>query len=357
MQEVYLNRIATAVPQHEAHRPFLRFAERQLDGDERGRALFLRMAARGGISRRFCCFEPAGDNAGSVDAEGLFRAGAFPTTGARMQLYERYAPGLAQQAVEALEIGANTGSVTHLIVTSCTGFSAPGLDLEILRRCGLPEEGVERTLIGFMGCYAGVTALRTARHIVRSEPEARVLVVNLELCTLHLRETRELEELLTFYLWGDGCAASLVSAEPEGFRLDGFHSFRAPGTDDLMRWSIRDQGFDMVLSGRVPAAIAQVLDARRDAVLGGRRPEEMGMWAVHPGGRSVLDQVQGSLALGTRDLAAARSVLERFGNMSSATIMFVLKELMAEAEDRPLGCGMAFGPGLVTESFTFSRAA
>ena len=150
-----------------------------------------------------------------------------------------------------------------------------------------------------MGCYAAINALKLARHIVRSEPEARVLVVNLELCTLHLKETHDLEKLLSFCLWGDGCAAALVTAEPHGLRLDSFHAVVAPERRELMTWNIRDDGFDMVLSGQVPAAIQEIAAQRRSAtILGGRPVAEIDLWAVHPGGRSVLDAVERALGLG-----------------------------------------------------------
>ena len=145
-----------------------------------------------------------------------------------------------------------------MIVTSCTGFSAPGLDFEVIDRCGLPA-AIERTMIGFMGCYAAINALKLARHIVRSEPQARVLVLNLELCTLHLQETTDLAQMLCFLLFSDGCAASLVTAEPGGIALDSFRAMVIPDTRTLMSWHIRNLGFDMVLAGQVPAAIHDAL--------------------------------------------------------------------------------------------------
>lgn len=356
MTDAYINRVATAVPEHEVHDFFVGYARGQLSASPRDARLFTRMADRGGIERRYCCFRPSADAVEAVDHDGLFRRGAFPGTAARMGLYEEHAPALAQRAVEGLDLGAGLASVTHLIVTSCTGFFAPGIDLAIQRRCGLRPD-VERTVIGFMGCYAAVNALKLARHVVRSDPSARVLVVNIELCTLHLRETVSVEDLLTFYLWGDGCAASLVSAEPTGFRLDGFHAMLAPGTEALMTWHVRDHGFEMVLSGQVPAAVQSAIREGRDRMLGSRPVAEIGLWAVHPGGRSILDGVEAALDLGDAPLRPARDVLRRYGNMSSATIMFVLAELMERRDAAPAGCGMAFGPGLVAETFTFSRAA
>lgn len=355
MIEAFVNRVATAVPDYEVHDFFLSYAGGQLAGKPREERLFRRMAARSGIERRYCCFEPATcPDADSIDHDGLFRRGAFPGTATRMALYERHAPALAEQAVNGLELGDRAASVTHLIVTSCTGFVAPGIDLAIQRRCGLRAD-VERTIIGFMGCYAAVNALKIARHIVRSAASARVLVVNIELCTLHLRETDDIERLLTFCLWGDGCAAALVSADPVGLRLEGFHAMLAPETEALMTWHVGDQGFEMVLSGQVPSAVHDALRAGRAEMLGQRSASEIGMWAVHPGGRSILDAVEAALELDEALLRPARQVLRRFGNMSSATIMFVLAQLLSEPASSPAGCGMAFGPGLVAETFTFTR--
>lgn len=235
----YINRIATAVPQHEVHQFYLRYAASMLCSDRR--KLFERMAGLAGIDHRFSCFAPALDPEGpSVDLGGIFKRGAFPGTAARMAMFAEAAPALAQKGVDGLHLGNEASRITHLIVTTCTGFSAPGIDLDLVQRCGLAD-GVERTMIGFMGCYAAVNGLKLARHIVRSDPGARVLLVNIEICTLHIRETTELEKLLCFCLWGDGCAASIVTAEPPGIELDSFRCAVANEQRELMTWDIRDQ--------------------------------------------------------------------------------------------------------------------
>nr|WP_128290776.1 type III polyketide synthase [Afifella aestuarii] len=353
LAEAYINRIATAVPANDVHRYFLGFAAAQLKDAPRQRAIFSRMADKGGIEHRYSCVAPAEDPEGiKVDAGGIFLRGAFPGTAQRMDLYESHAPDLAEIAVERLDLEEERDRVTHLIVTSCTGFSAPGIDLEIVARCGLAQS-VERTLVGFMGCYAALNALKLARHIVRSEPEARVLVVNIELCTLHLKDTVDMEALLSFCLWGDGCAASLVSADPTGLRLDSFRTLLAADNRELMTWNVRDDGFDMVLSGRVPAVIHELLGGRQREVLGNTAVDEIDLWAVHPGGRSVLDAVQRALALDAHALDRSRAVLRDNGNMSSATVMFVLEKMLATAKAGERGCGMAFGPGLTAETMRF----
>jgi predicted naringenin-chalcone synthase len=270
-----------------------------------------------------------------------------------MRAYERHAPELAVQAIEKLNLGADRDRITHLLVTSCTGLSAPGLDIEVIGRCRLPSS-VERTIIGFMGCYAAINALRLARHIVRSEPKARVLMLNLELCTLHFQETRDIPQLLCFLQFADGCAASLVTAEPRGIALNSFKAMLLPDTRELMLWNIGDTGFDMVLSGQVPAAIHDAVRASSNELLAAAPAGPIDLWAVHAGGRSILDAVERALKLAPSALAASREVLRRYGNMSSATVMFVLAELMRSAARGAQGCAMSFGPGLVAETMLFS---
>jgi predicted naringenin-chalcone synthase len=311
------------------------------------------MADRSGITHRYSFLEPLGG--GAVDTEGFYRLGDFPDTAARMKKFEACAPGLAVEAVEKLLDGEDRARITHVIVTSCTGFSAPGLDLALVERCGL-SPSVERTMVGFMGCYAAINALKLARHIVRSEPGARVLAVNLELCTLHLHETADMEEILSFLLFADGCAAALVSADPKGVAMESFHAALVPDTRELIRWHIRQQGFDMVLSGAVPGAIRTALAGSRDAILGGANNVEL--WAVHPGGRTVLDAVEQAFDLPPAALGASRSVLNDYGNMSSGTVMFVLDNIMrGGGEGGQRGCAMSFGPGLVAETMMFHTAA
>ena len=353
MPQAYINRIVTALPPHDVHDAFLGFGRLMLKDDPRKRALFDRMADRCGIAHRYSFIRPGGTGP-ALDADGFYRMGNFPDTSARMRLFEKHAPLLAVDAVEKLLEGEDRAAITHIIVTSCTGLSAPGVDLQLIERCGL-NPNVERTMVGFMGCYAAINGLKLARHIVRSEPSARVLAVNLELCSLHLHETDDLEEILTFLLFADGCAAALVSADPVGVAMEGFKSRLVPDTRELIRWNIRDQGFDMVLSGGVPGAIRTALTDARHDLFGGANDIEL--WAVHPGGRTVLDAVEQAFALEPAALAASRSVLQDYGNMSSGTVMFVLDRLMRTGRAGQRGAAMSFGPGLVAETMTFRMAA
>lgn len=358
MAIAHLNRIATAVPEFDVHHPFVEFAAEMLE-DERTRGLFRRMARVSGISRRLSVLNPAAaEGDGTIDAARFYTRGEFPGTAERMRVFEKTAPRLARRAVDRLRLSVEERArVTHVIVTSCTGLYAPGLDFEMMDYLGLART-VERTTIGFMGCYAAMNALKMARHIVRSEPEAAVLLLNLELCTLHLQETQDLEQVLSFLVFSDGCAASLVTAEPKGIALHSFRAVVIPETRDLITWKIRELGFDMLLSGRVPGEISRALRAASQAtgareITGGRPVSEIDLWAVHPGGRSVLDAVEEGLELSAGSLGASRHVLKCFGNMSSATVMFVLEEVMRRATAGQSGCAMSFGPGLTAETMLF----
>ena len=353
----HINRIGTAVPEHDVHLPFLGFA-RTLLADDRNRLVFDRMADRAGIAHRYSFLRPGRLEAGEVDVDGFYARGSFPSTAARMRLYEPFARSLALQAVEALGLGAERDRLTHVVVASCTGFSAPGLDLQLVDRLELPRT-VHRSVIGFMGCSAAVPALRAACDAVRADPSARVLVVNCELSTLHLQETADLETVLSFMLFADGASACLVSADPVGLAVEDFRSAIIPDSAGLITWHIGDAGFDMHLSGKVPGRIANVLrcDLEGDGpgLLRGESPDAYDLWAVHAGGRTVLDAVEIGLALDPQALRHSRGVLHDFGNMSSATVMFVLARMLA-AGDGARGLAMAFGPGMVAETFRFRRA-
>ncbi|MEO8874472.1 MAG: type III polyketide synthase [Polyangiaceae bacterium] len=354
MTTAHINRIVTGVPPHDGHQAFVKFARTLLE-EPRARAVFDRLAVKAQIGHRFSFLAPAANPEGdAIDAEGFYTRGKFPSTGERMKLYETFAPKLAVDTVMKLDLGTAAKTITHVITTSCTGMIAPGIDQDLIEQCGL-SPSVERTNVGFMGCYAAINALKLARHIVRSEPKSRVLMVNLEMCSLHLQEAQSIEQLLSFLVFGDGCAASVVSADPRGLAIDSFFAAMVPGTRPLITWKIRDLGFDMFLSGKVPATIAAGVRAVASEILSGSTASEIDLWAVHPGGRSILDAVEHGLELAPTALNVSRDVLQRFGNMSSATVMFVLESILGSSKKGERGCAMSFGPGLTAETMLFHR--
>jgi predicted naringenin-chalcone synthase len=278
----------------------------------------------------------------SEDGE-LLRA---PSTGERNAVYRRAAPPLSEAA-----------EITHVVTASCTGFFAPGPDYLLVKQLGIPRTA-ERTHIGFMGCAAAFPALRTAQAIADARPGAVVLVVCTELCSLHIRSSSDPEQIVASAVFGDGAGAAIVSsAEPKPGRPwleTGVFStaITAEGEQD-MDWTIGDSGFEMRLTAEVPRIIGREIAGVVEAMLGGADPlGDVDAWAVHPGGRSVLDRVQGGVGLPDEAMAHSRAVLRDFGNMSSATILFILQRILADETlaDGARVAGLCFGPGLTVET-------
>jgi predicted naringenin-chalcone synthase len=347
---VFLNRVGTAVPVHDIHAEFVDFGRGVL-ADAHSRALFDRMADMADITHRYAVIEPGPKPRDTVlDAQGFFVRGAFPGTQARMQRFEHEARALALQAVEAL--APDRARISHLILACCTGFTAPGLDFQLMQALEL-RPSTERQIVGFMGCFAAVNALKLANDMVRADASARVMVVNLELCSLHLQEDfQDVPKMLSFLLFADGASAALVTAEPDGIALGRFQATVIPRSAELITWHIGDQGFAMHLSGQVPGRIRRWLPEHGVKLLPASLPR---LFAVHAGGRSILDAVQQGFGLAPDALRYSRAVLRDCGNMSSATLMFVLARILADPDARGGGLGMAFGPGLSVESFAFDR--
>jgi predicted naringenin-chalcone synthase len=360
MTVAHINRIATAVPPHDVHASFVAFMHKAL-GTGKSKKVFDRMVQRAGIDHRYSVLPVDQLASDRANRKGFYSPGAYPSTAERMYQYKIHAPDLAERAVHGLNLQGQGSTITHLILASCTGFIAPGLDQILARRLGLRSD-LQRISVGFMGCSAAVPALRTAQQTVLADPSARVLVVNIELCTLHLQETTDLEAALSFLLFGDGCSASLVSQDETGIALHDFRAALIPESEELITWHIGDQGFDMHLSGKVPGLITQTLRAdlaREDdgGLLRGEGTQAIDLWAVHAGGRTILDAVEHGFALDDKALAECRAVLAEHGNMSSATVMFVLKRMLDNPQKGKRGMAMAFGPGVVADTFRFSLAS
>jgi predicted naringenin-chalcone synthase len=361
--------LGTAVPRYAyAQRDVLAIMRGWVGGERRVDRVLERIYRASGIDCRYSVlgdFLGAGEGTLFRDRDGARR---LPSTGERNARYTREAPPLAEAAARGalarLE-GFDPQRVTHLVTVSCTGFQAPGVDDHLVRALGLPRR-TERYHVGFMGCSAAFPALRMAQAFCRAEPEAVVLVVAVELCTLHLAPTREIDSLLSTSLFADGAAAAVVTAAdvagaaPALELLATSTTLTDAGQDD-MAWTIGDHGFDMVLTSYVPAALELEIGAALAPLLerGGSQVAEVDHWAVHPGGRAILDKVETGLALEPALLASSRDVLRERGNMSSATILFVLERLTLPPSegsvDRRARSGdtvaaVAFGPGLTVDS-------
>jgi alpha-pyrone synthase len=289
-----------------------------------------------------------------------------PGTHDRNQLYQTYAAKIAESAAEQAiqQAQLSPDAITHLIVVSCTGFSAPGVDVHLIQQLGLRSD-IDRTMIGFMGCYAAFNGLKTAHAICQSNPKARVLVVCVELCTLHFQAEDTIESVVINAIFGDGAAAAIFSSESDAEAagklayVDGY-SLLAPDSLDLMHWTIGNTGFLMGLSSKVPATIVEHLPGYLKTLLDRNHLTQSAIdfWAVHPGGRQIVDQIQSLLQLSDNMVADSYAVLREYGNMSSTTILFILKRLLAQHQAGAglnNGVAMAFGPGLTIEGCLFQQ--
>ena len=289
---------------------------------------------------------------------------AGPSTQARMDRYAAEAGPLAitaaRRAIAAARI--DSAAITHLVTCSCTGFANPGVDLDLMAAIGLPTT-TARTHVGFMGCHGAFNALRVADALAASRPDAAVLVVCVELCSLHFQYGSRSDLVVANSIFADGAGAVVgaASGRPAGGRRAGWRLARQwsrilPDSGSEMGWTIGDHGFEMNLSARVPAIVGRHVPRIVTEALAehGLEPAGIGAWAVHPGGPRVLAQVTEALVLVADALAASQDVLAGHGNMSSATILFILDRLLGAASDAPC-VAMAFGPGLTVELAVFER--
>ena len=237
-------------------------------------------------------------------------------------------------------------------------MSAPGLDLQIMELMDLPRN-IQRTSVNFMGCYAAIHAMKMADSICKCDDNARVLVVCTELCTLHFQREPTFDNFASSMLFGDGSAAMLITsdlAKGKGIKLGQFHSEVIPKGKKDMSWELSSTGFLMTLSNYVPELIEEDIDGMVTRALNksGLNKSDITNWCVHPGGKRILQAVEHSLGISNTDLENSYQILRHFGNMSSPTILFVLKDIMhsLQFEDRNKIMGIAFGPGLTLETFT-----
>jgi len=277
-----------------------------------------------------------------------------PTTETRMRMYAESAPKLAVEAATmALSHAAfDPGSITHIVTVSCTGFVAPGLDHALIRGLGLSPT-IERVHVGFMGCHGALNGIKVARAFTNADPTARVLLVAVELCSLHYYMGEEPGKIVANALFADGAAAIVADgADPEdGWQVAATGSCLLPDSAKDMGWTVGDHGFEMTLSKRIPDLIGKHLREWLSGWLAnsGHSIESIGSWAIHPGGPKIVLSVQSSLGLTAADLAPALGVLSDFGNMSSPTVLFILDRMRQSAAPRP--CVMlGFGPGLTAEA-------
>ena len=322
-------------------------------GGTRSTRIFRELARHSAIDTRYSVLP---DFAPNCPDPVLFSKNASPpSTATRNLIYEQLAPPLAAQAAkQALtEAACPAKNVTHLVTVSCTGFFAPGLDVSLIRDLELNPQA-QRFHLGFMGCYAALPALHLASQIVKAQPKSIVLVVCCELCSLHYQPTDNRDNLLSASIFADGAGAALVTADPAGpVRLGNLGSVLIPDSTDTMSWRIGDTGFIMGLAREVPRLIATGLKSHLGSTGDPMLADFSALnWAVHPGGISILEACATGLNLPSERFSVSHDVLRNYGNLSSATILFVLKEQLARKQSGP-GCALAFGPGLTANWLSF----
>ena len=362
--DVVIAGIGTALPRHQIHQTLAGEASAAYCCDEPGQARSVAALYRmSGVETRHLVFLNQSD--GTVAERQDFytartpESPAGPTTGERLEFFERAAGPLAvEAATKALErSGVEARRVTHLITVSCSGFSAPGFDYTLIDQLPL-RSTVARTQVGFMGCHAALNALRVARAFVAADPQAVVLVCCVELCSLHYQYGWDPEQIVANSLFSDGAAACVIQASDSDrseserpFRILASGSTVLPDSRDAMTWRVGDHGFRMTLSSSVPGLLAQHLFPWLSEWLGnnGHRPESIGAWAVHPGGPRILQAFAEAMRLDPSHVDISREILRQYGNMSSATLLFILDRLHASRAAGPY-VAIGFGPGLAAEA-------
>ena len=312
------------------------------------------------LSRGSVLLEKDGDD-GTIQERLSFYGAESPSTAERMQAFDDYAGGLAlEAAAKALsDSDISSAAITHLVTVSCTGFQSPGVDLFLIDQLEL-SPSVQRTHVGFMGCHGAMNGLRVAHAFAEMDPQAVVLLCAVELCSLHMAYGWHPEKVVANALFADGAAAVVASANPslshQSLALRRSGSMVIPNSADLMHWEIGDHGFAMGLSPLVPETVgAALLPWLRDWLKEQAIPlEAVTSWAVHPGGPKILSTCSEVLSLEPNRLLDSRAVLQDHGNMSSATILFILERLRRRST-AGLCLALAFGPGLTAEVALFDR--
>jgi alpha-pyrone synthase len=357
----FITSIGTATPPHaikQAH--IVDFMVRAMAmGDDDARKLRVLFRASG-IETRFSVIEDYGKTEGFSFYENSKNMEPFPTTKRRLELYRRHALAVSIEAVSqclSSMAGLRKDSITHLIVVSCTGMYAPGLDIDLVKALGLNSD-IERTSINFMGCYAAFNALKLAEAACSAKPESKALIVCTELCTIHFQKENSEDNILANALFADGAAAVLVESAPRpglSLMMERFHCQLATEGEHDMTWTVGNVGFEMRLSSYVPEFVRGGIKNLIRSLLSKihRSLPEVAYFAIHPGGKKILEAIERELGLTKEHNKYAYEVLRKYGNMSSATVLFVLKELcedlkQADHGKRILSC--AFGPGLTLES-------
>lgn len=361
----YITAIGTANPEHRFSQATIAdFMLRTMtlhNGDSRKLKTIFKAS---GIEYRHSVIEDYGKTNGFSFYSEADDFEPVPTTEKRINLFRANAVQLSKSAVDKLVSEYNTihlQDVTHLIVVCCTGMYAPGLDIDLVKQLKL-KSTVQRTAVNFMGCYAAFNALKIADAFCKTDASAKVLIVCTELCSLHFQREGTDDNILANALFGDGSAALLVEAETKShlkLKLENFHSDLSKDGEEFMAWTVGDLGFEMKLSAYVPDIIKGGIRDLTHSLLKkiSKSLNDIKHFAIHPGGRKILQAIEAELGIAREKNSAAYKVLEQFGNMSSPTVLFVLNEVVNSLDQTNIDeriLSFAFGPGLTLESMVLN---
>lgn len=363
----FIASIGIAVPAHRFHQDTIAsFMQKAMQLDYANTRKLRTIFRSSGIETRHSVLDDYGKDSAFKFYSNSMDFEPFPTTEQRLQSYRQHALPLSIAAIENC-FGENHETrvlgITHLIVVSCTGMYAPGLDIDLVKSLGLRED-VQRTCINFMGCYAAFNALKIADVICKTDTHANVMVVCVELCTLHFQKEASEDNLLANALFADGAAAMLVSPHPlPGWNLspEVFHNGLAYNGQEHMAWSVGNLGFEMRLTTYVPDVIRTGIKKLTKTLLErvNKSIADIEYFAIHPGGKKILEVIEQELGIRREQNRHAYAVLNQFGNMSSATIIFVLHQIVQALQPGDEGKALlsfAFGPGLTLESMLLKLA-
>jgi predicted naringenin-chalcone synthase len=353
--------IATEVPQYcHKQKDIIHFMSKVygLDDIEKRKLSFL--YNHSGIETRYSVIDDYSLQEDEWDFFPNDKTKPFPALEERMKIYDKEALSLSLKAIEKCISGfIEPHEITHLITVSCTGMSAPGLDLHIAEALNLSPH-IFRTSVNFMGCYAAIHALKLARLICDADANANIVIADTELCTLHLQQDYTPDNVASSLLFADGSAAVLVSnkhTSPNSITLDGFFSHVSYKGKRDMAWELSSKGFLMTLSSYIPQLVEEDIDALVADSLKHHKIDKASIthWCIHPGGKKILQAIENKLGLDKDDLCFSKTVLSKYGNMSSPTVLFVLKDMMNSIKASARIFGVAFGPGLTMETFLASK--
>ena len=329
----YILDIATAVPEHSVSKEelvdfYCKSLEKELAEPSRKKLRLI--SERTLIENRYSCIPDFNGKTAELFTDGNYN----PAVEKRLEMFNLKSTSLGRSAIEKLfsQTKLSANQITHFITVTCTGISAPGLEFLLAEELNLLH--TEKLGINYLGCYAALKALKHAQYIAKADPQACVLIVCVELCSLHFVPSVEDEDVLSNLLFADGAAATIVCGDRNEnsnklpvLAIDKIGSAYIPGTMDLMTWNVSSKAFRMYLSKHIVEAIGSSIEPVVKSFLQSD-PDEIDLWAIHPGGVRIVDAVKNSLSLSNDTVKDSLRVLQNYGNMSSPTILFILSEML-----------------------------